>query len=258
MYIIAVTNAKGGVGKTTTSGSLAAGLAELGHQVLLVDEDEQCDLTGWFGVSDHDPHNFGAFLLAKPAQVASWPTVEVRPGLHLMPSHELLGDYLEKARRKDEPHLLLRTQLARLKKGRFDFVVLDCPPGMVDGVTFNAFCAANAFVLATNPEPFSFKALQKLMNRAQAVQQTVNPALVFAGFVFPQFNPEVRGKLRQQIYAGIAEHFGAESILGHVRQCVAMPEAQAKNQSIFDYDPESTAALDYRHIISQLLARIAQ
>jgi chromosome partitioning protein len=151
--ILAVTNNKGGVGKTTTAASVGAALAEQGSQVLLIDLDDQGNLGYSLGAPADSPTHVGAFMLAAGAKAAAWPTVRVKAGLDLIPSHFMLGESLEQVRRRKEYHYTLRDQLAKLPAGRFEYVVLDCPPNLTDGMAFNAFCAANAFLVPTDPEP---------------------------------------------------------------------------------------------------------
>ena len=253
---LAVANNKGGVGKTTTATNVAAALVQLGHRVLLVDMDDQANLTYALGAALTNPQNVGAFLLATPAQAASWVTVPVSPGLELLPSTQQLATYQDKMRARKQPQYLLRNQLANLPAGSFDFVVLDCPPSLVDGMAYNAFCAAQAFIVPTDPEPFSVRGLARIMALAGQVQQEINPNLRFAGFVFTRYNPNLRGQLRQQMHETVQAKFGADSVLGNIRQDAALGEAQASGQTIFAYAPDSRGATDYQELTNQLLTRI--
>lgn len=254
MKTLAVANNKGGVGKTTTAGNVAAALVRLGHRVLLVDMDDQANLTYSLGVSLTEPQNVGAFLLASPEQAASWPTVAVSPGLELLPATQHLANYQDKMRQRKQGQYLLRNQLARLTE-RFEYVVLDCPPNLVDGMAYNAFCAADAFLVPTDPEPFSVRGLARIMALAEQVKKEINPGLRFAGFVFTRYNPNLRGQLRQQMYATVRAKFGPDSVLGNIRQDAALGEAQASSQSIFAYAPDSRGAADYQLLTNQLLTR---
>jgi chromosome partitioning protein len=254
---IAVSNNKGGVGKTTTAGSLAAALARQGQRVLVVDLDEQCNLSSWYGAGKNAAHHVGALLVAPAAQAAAWPTVSVTQGLELLPSHQLLGESLDKVRKQKDahPYYRLRDRLAQLAS-RFDYAVLDCPPGHLDGMTFGAFCAANVYVVATEPEAFAVEGLAKLMQLATGVQAELNKQLRFVGFVLPRFNPRLRGALRTSMLNAVTDSYGAHTVLGHVRQDAAVSEAQATKQTLFDYAPESRAALDYQGITTKLLNRL--
>jgi len=219
--------------------------------------DEQCNLSSWLGHGKVSPNNVGALLLAPPAQAATWRTLPVADGLELLPCHQLLGETLEKLRKaKTEPlYYRLRDRL-RLLAGRFDYVVLDCPPNLSDGMTYNAFCAAQAYLVPTDPEPFSVEGLARMMQLAQGVQPELNPQLRFAGFVFPRYNPQLRGALRQQIRTDVEQIYGPQCVLGNVRQDKVMYEAQGFKQTVFDYAPDSRAAADYLVITKKLIARL--
>lgn len=255
---IAVANNKGGVGKTTTAGSIGAALATLGHRVLLVDLDEQCNLSSWLGAGKSSPNHLGALLRAPVAQAVGWRTLPVANGLELLPCHQLLGEDLAHLRRQKDaaPYYRLRDRLVGLTAGRFDYVVLDCPPGNLDGMTYNAFCATQAYIVATDPEPFSVEGLARIMQLATGVQAGLNKQLRFVGFVLPRFNPSLRGALRRQLLAGIEQHYGPHQVLGNVRQDTAVPEAQGLRQTLFAYAPASRAAADYLHITTELLTRL--
>jgi chromosome partitioning protein len=253
---LAVANNKGGVGKTTTATNVAAALVELGHRVLLVDLDGQGNLTYGLGVGLGEANNVGAFMLATQERAKDWPTVQVAPGLDLLPSHDRLGEYQDKMRQRKHMAYLLRNQLAQLPTDRFDYIVLDCPPSVDDAMSYNAFCAANAFVVPTDPEPFSVRGLARIMTLADKVKAEINPGLRFAGFVFTQYNPNIRGLLRQQMLTVVQAKYGATSILGNIRQDAALAEAQASGQSIFQYAPSSRGAADYKALTTTLLTKI--
>lgn len=255
MTTLAVANNKGGVGKTTTAANVGAALARAGHRVLLIDLDAQANLTYALGVPLTHPHHVGEFLLAAPEQAASWPTVALSEQLHLLPATDLLADYLDRMRTRKQFPYLLRQQLAQLVPGRFDWVVLDCPPNLADGMAYNAFCAATAYLIPTEPEPFAIRGLARMMSLAAKVQQQLNPALTFAGFVFTRYNPALRGQLRQQMVATVLAKFGADSVLGNVRQDAALAEAQASSETIFAYAPDSRGAADYQLLTTKILTR---
>ena len=254
--IIAVANNKGGVGKTTTSGCIAAALAKLGHRTLMGDLDSQANLSSWHGAGKTARQNMGEFLSASITDAAAWPTVPIGENLELLPSHKLLGEYQAQLRKKKtaQPYYLLRDRLHQLMaRHRFDYVVLDCPPNILDGMTDYALCAATAYILPADPEPFAVEGLIEMLNVAKQVQQEYNPALQFAGFVFPKYNPAIRGALRQQLLADIGTGFGPTTILGNVRQDARIYEAQGLKQSIYEYAPDSRGAEDYLKITKKLI-----
>lgn len=256
MKILAITNNKGGVGKTTTALNLAAALAEKGHRVLLGDLDDQGNLTYALGAPTNSPYNVGAFLLASTREVRQWPMHQVSPNLDLLPSHEQLGEDIGKILKKVNHEYLLRDKLAQLPTDRYEYVVLDCPPSITDGMAYNAFCAATAYLIPTDAEPLSVLGLQRMRRLADAVLQQQNQALQFAGFLFTRYNPAQRGQLRQHMVNEVRQTYGEESIIGHIRQDVALTEAQMTQQTIFAYSPRSRGAEDYKELATSILTRL--
>ena len=133
---------------------------------------------------------------------------------------------------------MLRDKLAQLPTDRYEYVVLDCPPSITDGMAYNTFCAATAYLIPTDAEPLSVLGLQRMRWLADVVQQQ-NQALHFAGFLFTRYNPAQWGQLRQHMVNEVGQTYGEESIIGHIRQDVALTEAQMTQQTIFDYSPRS-------------------
>ena len=252
MKTIAVANNKGGVAKTTTARNLASALAELGNAVLLVDLDGQGNLTYAMGAPLDDSYNVGSYLLATPTQVRQWVFTDLEPRLALLPSHDELDEYMEQVKPKKNP-AQLRTRLLDIPRGRFDYIVLDCPPGLDSGILEAALIAADAFLVPSDAEPFSVRGLKKLMDRAEKITRKANPALQFLGFVFTRYNPEIRGKLRQAMTAVVAKTYGADSILPNIRQCAPLSEAHTARKSIFEYAPDSNGAADYRALTQSIL-----
>nr|GFD03775.1 hypothetical protein [Tanacetum cinerariifolium] len=156
----------GGVGKTTTAINVAACLAGQGKRVLLVDLDEQSNLTFALGVSATLPNHIGAFLLATAAQARKWAVQEVGPNLALIPSSDRLDEYVPRLFAKTNYATLLSRRLADLPNGEYDYVVLDCPPNIVDGMTYGAFIAADGYVVPTEPEPFAVRGVKRIIERA--------------------------------------------------------------------------------------------
>jgi chromosome partitioning protein len=252
MKTIAVANNKGGVAKTTTARNLASCLAEQGKAVLLVDLDGQGNLTYALGAPLDDPKNVGAYLLSSPTEARRWVFEDVEPGLALLPSHDELDDYMEQVKPKKNP-AQLRNSLYNIPSGRFDYIILDCPPGLDSGILEAALIAADAFLVPSDAEPFSVRGLKKLMDRAEKITRKANPELQFLGFVFTRYNPAIRGQLRQAMTANVAKVYGADSILPNIRQCAPLSEAHTAKQSIFQYAPDSNGADDYRSLTQKIL-----
>lgn len=252
MKTIAITNNKGGVAKTTTSRNLASALAGLGYAVLLVDLDGQGNLTYAMGGPLDDPNNVGAYLLSTAQELRQWTFTDVEPNLALLPSHDELDEYMDRVKPKKNP-TRLRDSLATIPRGRFDFVVLDCPPGLDSGILEAALIAADAFLVPSDAEPFSVRGLKKLRERSDKVKRKANPDLQFLGFVFTRYNPAIRGQLRHAMTANVERVYGADSVLPNIRQCAPLSEAHTSKQSIFNYAPDSNGAEDYLTLTKKIL-----
>ena len=253
MKTLAITNNKGGVGKTTTAINVAAALANLNFRVLLVDLDDQANLTFAVGQSAGLANHVGAYMLATPAEARRWQFQAVRPNLWLLPSSDRLDESIAELQTRRDYATLLRKRLSELDPASFDYVVLDCPPSLTDGMTYAAFLAADGFVITTDPEPFSVRGLKRIMDRAEKVQQKLNPSLRFLGFVFTRFNPAVRGQLRHQMVATVGEKYGIKHVLPNIRQDSALSEAHTERQDIFTYEPSSRGAADYQELTHAIL-----
>ncbi len=257
MKIIAITNNKGGVGKTTTAESVGAYLATQGHRTLLVDLDAQGNLTYALNVGMSEPANVGEFLLSTPAAASKFPFRSVGEGLWLLPSHERMHDYQQRLVAKARHEYRLRDLLrAVLVAERFDYVLLDCPPSLLDPLTFGAFCAADLYVVPAEPEPFAVLGLAHLVNLATKAQASINPGLRLGGIVFTRFNPKMRGATRLSMLQQVRDKYGAESVLGHIPQDAALTTAQGFRETIYVHDPESRGAKAYANLTHQILARL--
>lgn len=250
--IVAVVSKKGGVGKTTTSVCLAAALAERGHSVLLADLDSQASASVSFGVGR-------AALAPSLADVLLWET-PVRQALRrtgvanldlLTASADLatvdvaLGAYRQREQR-----------LARALEpiaDDYDFVVLDCPPGLTL-LPLNALAAADVFVTPVAPHFLAIDALSSMMAAAERTRAHHNRDLALGGILLTMVDYRSR-ETRRNVDAIRAEYgdgvFGVE-----VRVNVRLAEAPAAAQTIFEYAPEATGAAAYRLVAEELLLRL--
>ena len=256
MQIIAIANNKGGVAKTTTARNFAGVLVEQGKQVLLVDADDQGNLSYALNAPEDYAHSIGQFLLVSPEQVRTWPYLTPEPGLSFLPSHEELDEHLEQLRKKKNYRQLLRERLANVPATQFDYIIIDCPPNLTDGMTEAALIAADAFVVPVEPEPFAVRGLKKIMERAQELRAKHNPQLRFIGFVFTRFNAALKGQLRQSMFAAVKAKYGEDSVLPAIRQSVPVSEAHTARQSVLTYAPDSAGAEDYRTLTTTILERL--
>jgi chromosome partitioning protein len=253
--VMAVANQKGGVGKTTTAVNLGAGLAELGHRVLVVDLDPQANATTGLGI---DPRNLEAsvydVLLADlPLEDCIEPTA--LRNLYLAPTTvDLAGAEIELVPAFSR-ELRLRRAVERLGEGAvggqeaFDYILIDCPPSL-GLLTINGLAAATEVMVPIQCEYFALEGLGQLLRNIQLVQTNLNPPLELTTIVLTMY--DARTKLADQVAKDVRRHFGAKVCRNIVPRSVRLSEAPSFGQPITVFDPTSRGALAYRELAKEV------
>lgn len=240
--IVAVTNLKGGIGKTTTVVNLGAGLALKGARVLLVDVDAQGNLAMALGAR---PRRTLYEVLVDGARAADCLT-PVRPNLDLLAADEsLLTAQPAIARRADWPRVL--DQALRPVRDRYDFIFIDCG-GSLTVLNLNALTASSEVIVPTTVEPFSVKGLEMLVKQIVRVK---GGSGCMRAIVPTMFDPRTRQS--SDLLAQLQSSYGA-IVAAPIRVNVRLSEASALGRTIYEYDPRSRGALDYAHLVEQLSA----
>jgi chromosome partitioning protein len=246
---LALTNQKGGVGKTTTAVNLSACLAEAGARALLVDLDPQGNATTGAGI-DRGSVKLGTYevLLGTPVDEAIQPTAI--EGLDVLPSTiDLAGAEVE-----------LVSAFARETKLRaglqavgdaYDFVLIDSPPSL-GLLTVNALVAADHALVPIQCEYYALEGLGQLMRTVELVAD-VNPSLTIGGVVLTMF--DARTKLADQVVDEVRAHFGDTVFATKIPRSVRLSEAPGFGKPIITYDPSNRAATAYRDLAREVLAR---
>jgi len=251
MYHLAISNRKGGTGKTTVSVNLAAELAALGLRVLLVDLDSQnhCAVGLGLPASPGLPTVHDTF---RDPECPLWPAVR-RTGV---PNLSLVGaDPLFEHGSGTRDEALLKTALAHpALVTAFDLVLLDTPPSL-DLLLLNALNAAQGLIVPFVPHPLSLEGVKQLMRVLFKVKTRANPALKILGFLPVMVAEHVRQ--HQAVTGAIAQQFGAPRLLAGIRTDIKLAEAFAAGQPIRDYAPKSRGAEDFRTLGQWLSANPA-
>jgi len=249
--IVAVANQKGGVGKTTTSLNLAAGLAELKKRVLLIDMDPQGNASTGSGIELADDQPTICEVLLGEAEAA--PTV-VRVegmGFDLLPANGDLTAAEVALMELDDRATVLKTALTGLTE-RYHYVIIDCPPAL-NVLTLNALTAADSVLIPMQCEYYALEGLTALMSTIEQIQDSVNPALEIEGLVRTMY--DIRNNLSGAVSRQLHEHFGDKLYGTVVPRNVRVAEAPSYGQSVIHYDRDSRGAVAYMGLAGEFLRR---
>lgn len=252
--ILAVTNQKGGVGKTTTAVSVAAALAEGGREVLLIDMDPQSNATVACGVDKRKvSRSVMDVMLGKAAPEEVCIYCE-GARISLLPANDDLTGSDEELARDRRRHALLKTHCTGWLE-RFEWVLIDCPPTL-NLLTVNAMVAADYVLVPIQCEYFALEGVSALLDTIGQVRQTVNPALRVAGFIRTMFDQ--RSRLTHEVSDNLITHLKGLVFEAIVPRNVRLAEAPGYGMPIIQYDSSSSGAKAYRQIARELLERLAQ
>lgn len=250
--VICIANQKGGVGKTTTTVNLAAGLAQLGKRVLIVDLDPQGNASSGLGIKRHENHenNIYQVLIGEKTIQETTQTTQTS-GLKIVPANpDLVGAEIELV---DMPHREYRLKEAIAKVStQYDFVLIDCPPSL-GLLTVNALSAANTFLVPLQCEYYALEGLSQLLNTAGLIKKSLNPTLRIEGIVLTMFDQ--RNNLSHQVVSEIRTHFGDKVFQAVIPRNVRLSEAPSHGQTIIEYDQRSPGAKAYLELAEELIER---
>lgn len=240
--IIAIVNHKGGVGKSTTTHNLGKALALAGHRVLIIDNDPQANLTTATGTPPPARSIYSALCEDQPL-----PIVPVGEGLDLVPSELEYTKAEYKLQADIKGYFKLRKALEKLDG--YAYVLIDCPPSL--GIlTLNALIAAHSVLVVVQSSFLSAKGLQTILDVVKDIRDDLNPRLQVEGFLLTQANNTV---IRRDIAEWVRDHYQGKVFQTVVRQNVALEEATARGQDIFQYNPHANGAEDYRNLAKELM-----
>lgn len=252
--ILAITNQKGGVGKTTTSVNLAAALAEQGMRVLLVDLDPQGNATMGSGIDKKDLEITTYEVLTGQAQTEEAIQHSEAGQYDLLPSNadltaaevEMLGMMMKEHR--------LRHALKKVRD-RYDYILVDCPPSL-NMLTVNALTAAEGVIIPMQCEYYALEGVSGLIKTIQDIQGSLNPALKIEGVVRTMYDP--RNSLTNEVSSQLNHYFGNALYATVIPRNVRLAEAPSFGEPIIKYDPESRGAASYRELAQEMLSRHQQ
>ncbi len=246
--VIAVTNQKGGVGKTTTCSALCGGLSAMGYKVLAVDLDPQGNLSFSLGVEVED--NFTIYDVMKGNcdigdAIISGETCDVVPSNILLSGLELEMTGVGR-------EYVLREQLGDVAK-KYDYIILDTPPAL-SVLTINAYTASDELIIPLLCEILSLQGIAQLKQTIFAVKRYYNKALCVRGILLNKYNPRYTlTKEVEELAELIAQQLDTSIFKTKISACVSIAEAPAHGESVITYSPKCRATIEYKAFIKELI-----
>ena len=248
---LAITNQKGGVGKTTTAVNLAASLAHLGRRVLLIDLDPQGNATTASGIDKQGLQHTIYHLLLGSSGLTEVRVSSPAGGYDLLPANRNLAGAEVELVQEDARETRLQRSLAPVL-AEYDFVLIDCPPAL-NLLTVNALTCADAVIIPMQCEYFAIEGLADLVNTVKKIKARLNPGLAIDGVVRVMFDN--RNTLAQHVSDQLKAHFGAKVFDVVVPRNVRLAEAPSHGLSALQYDRASKGAQAYLQMAQELIDR---
>lgn len=245
--IIAVSNQKGGVGKSTTANALGAYLFHKGFKVLYVDMDAQGNLSYSMGASNRAISSLEVLTGTATAQEAIVQT----PQGDLIPASPALAS--ADAILKDTGREYKLKEALEPVLGDYDYIIIDTPPA-IGTLTINALTASNSVIVPAQADIYSLQGIGQLIQTIQTVKKYCNRDLSIKGLLVTRYNARaVLTKDMTELLQDTANQLQTRLFTAKIRECIAIKEAQASQQDIFTYSPKSNATADYTAFVEEVL-----
>ena len=260
--VLVVANQKGGVGKTTSTVNVAAGLSQLGQRVLVIDLDPQGNASTALGVDHHRgvPSTYDMLVEGQPLADVMTECADL-PGLWVVPATiDLAGAEIElvsvvareqRLARAINAHPLVGTA-EEVGDDRFDYVLVDCPPSL-GLLTLNALVAGREMFIPIQAEYYALEGLGQLLETVEMVRQHLNPRLVVSTILLTMY--DARTRLAAGVADEVRSHFGDQVLKTAVPRSVRVSEAPSYGQTVMTYDPASAGALSYLEAAREIASK---
>ncbi|MEM1244030.1 MAG: ParA family protein [Pseudomonadota bacterium] len=248
--IIAVTNQKGGVGKTTTAVNLAAALSAANRHTLLIDFDPQGNATMGSGVDKHQLEHSLIDVIKEEVDMQSI-LLPTKAGYDIAPSNRDLASaemYLPQVNRREQKLLQALVKI----RGRYDYIIIDCPPSL-GMLTINALVAAHSVLIPVQCEYYALEGLSALLETVTTIQQSVNQKLIIEGILRTMY--DARNRLTNEVSEQLTKHFADKLFTTTVPRNVRLAEAPSFGLPGILYDRQSSGAVAYQQLAEEMLQR---
>ena len=248
--VIAIANQKGGVGKTTTSINLAAGLAYLGKKILLIDFDPQGNATSGIGhtIEKDDMTVYDA--LVNQDNIKNCIKKMNRPPLFILPANiNLSGADLELAKLEKNREQRLKEVIKPIRD-EYDYIIIDCPPSL-GLLNTNALSAADSVLIPVQCEYYALEGVTQILQTIRLVQKLFNPKLKIEGLLLTMYNATT--KLSAEVAQEVNKHFREKAYRSYIPRNVKLSEAPSVGKSIYDYDMKCEGAKAYVALTKEVI-----
>jgi chromosome partitioning protein len=253
--VLAVSNQKGGVGKTTTAINLGTALAAIGEKVLIVDMDPQGNASTGLGVPRETRRITIYDVVVDGRSIHDAAVQTAVPGLHIIPADADMSGVEIELSQADRRSYRLRDALEKQAESGhtpYDYVLIDCPPSL-NLLTLNAMAAADGVLVPLQCEFFALEGLTQLMKTIEMVRQSLNPSLEIQGLVLTMYDR--RNALSGQVAADVRGHFGDKVYEAVIPRNVRVSEAPSFGKPVLIYDLKCTGSQAYLKLAKEVVGR---